>query len=43
MILVSLKQNPIELGADIVVMSLTKYMNGHTDVVMVIPREIFAL
>lgn len=27
-------QNPLELGADIVTHSLTKYMNGHTDVVM---------
>jgi cystathionine gamma-lyase len=27
-------QNPLELGADIVVHSLTKYMNGHSDVVM---------
>jgi cystathionine gamma-lyase len=26
-------QNPLELGADIVVHSLTKYMNGHSDVV----------
>jgi cystathionine beta-lyase/cystathionine gamma-synthase len=25
----------LELGADIVTHSLTKYMNGHTDVVMV--------
>lgn len=25
---------PLELGADIVVYSLTKYMNGHSDVVM---------
>lgn len=25
----------MELGADIVTHSLTKYMNGHTDVVMV--------
>lgn len=28
-------QNPLELGADIVMHSLTKYMNGHSDVVMV--------
>ncbi|XP_076640397.1 cystathionine gamma-lyase isoform X2 [Colletes latitarsis] len=27
-------QKPLELGADIVVYSLTKYMNGHSDVVM---------
>ncbi|CAG8751484.1 22439_t:CDS:2, partial [Dentiscutata erythropus] len=27
-------QNPIELGADIVVHSVTKYINGHSDVVM---------
>ncbi|RNA12631.1 cystathionine gamma-lyase-like [Brachionus plicatilis] len=27
-------QNPLELGADIVSHSLTKYMNGHSDVVM---------
>lgn len=27
-------QKPLTLGADIVMMSLTKYMNGHTDVVM---------
>ncbi|XP_072758051.1 putative cystathionine gamma-lyase 2 [Anoplolepis gracilipes] len=27
-------QKPFELGADIVVYSLTKYMNGHSDVVM---------
>lgn len=27
-------QNPLELGADIVTHSLTKYMNGHSDVVM---------
>jgi cystathionine gamma-lyase len=26
-------QNPIELGADIVVHSMTKYLNGHSDVV----------
>jgi len=32
-------QNPIELGADIVVHSLTKFINGHTDVVagMIVP------
>ena len=28
-------KNPIELGADIAMHSLTKYMNGHTDSVMV--------
>lgn len=27
-------QRPLELGADIVMHSLTKYMNGHTDVLM---------
>lgn len=27
-------QRPLEFGADIVVYSLTKYMNGHSDVVM---------
>lgn len=27
-------QRPLELGADIVVYSVTKYMNGHSDVVM---------
>merc|ERR1719331_1507028 len=27
-------QRPLELGADIVMYSLTKYMNGHTDVIM---------
>ncbi|XP_001601960.1 cystathionine gamma-lyase [Nasonia vitripennis] len=27
-------QRPLELGADIVVYSLTKYMNGHSDVIM---------
>jgi len=27
-------QNPLELGADVVLHSLTKYMNGHSDVVM---------
>lgn len=27
-------QRPLELGADVVVYSLTKYMNGHSDVVM---------
>eukprot|EP01111_Echinosteliopsis_oligospora_P004819 TRINITY_DN1789_c0_g2_i2.p1 TRINITY_DN1789_c0_g2~~TRINITY_DN1789_c0_g2_i2.p1 ORF type:complete len:429 (+),score=105.99 TRINITY_DN1789_c0_g2_i2:118-1287(+) len=27
-------QNPLELGADIVVHSITKYINGHSDVVM---------
>ena len=27
-------QRPLELGADIVMYSLTKYMNGHTDVLM---------
>ncbi|XP_076642704.1 cystathionine gamma-lyase [Halictus rubicundus] len=27
-------QKPLELGADIVVYSLTKYMNGHADIVM---------
>merc|ERR1711862_135730 len=27
-------QRPLELGADIVMYSLTKYMNGHTDIIM---------
>lgn len=27
-------QNPLGLGADIVMHSLTKYMNGHSDVIM---------
>lgn len=27
-------QRPLELGADIVMHSLTKYMNGHSDVIM---------
>lgn len=27
-------QRPLELGADLVVYSLTKYMNGHSDVIM---------
>ncbi|RIA95270.1 cystathionine gamma-lyase [Glomus cerebriforme] len=27
-------QNPLELGADIVVHSVTKYINGHSDVIM---------
>ena len=27
-------QNPLELGADIVIHSVTKYINGHSDVVM---------
>jgi cystathionine gamma-lyase len=27
-------QRPLDLGADIVMYSLTKYMNGHTDVIM---------
>jgi len=32
--IISLKQKPLELGADIVIYSLTKYMNGHSDVIM---------
>jgi len=32
--LTSYFQRPLELGADIVVYSLTKYMNGHSDVIM---------
>lgn len=32
--LTSYFQRPLELGADIVLYSLTKYMNGHSDVVM---------
>lgn len=27
-------QRPLDFGADVVVYSLTKYMNGHTDVIM---------
>lgn len=27
-------QRPLELGADIVMYSLTKYVNGHSDVIM---------
>lgn len=27
-------QRPLDLGADLVIYSLTKYMNGHSDVVM---------
>lgn len=27
-------QRPLDFGADIVVYSLTKYMNGHSDVIM---------
>lgn len=27
-------QRPLSLGADMVVYSLTKYMNGHADVIM---------
>lgn len=27
-------QRPLELGADLVLYSLTKYMNGHSDIVM---------
>ncbi|XP_014288356.1 putative cystathionine gamma-lyase 2 [Halyomorpha halys] len=27
-------QNPLSMGADVVVYSLTKYMNGHSDVIM---------
>jgi methionine-gamma-lyase len=36
-----LVQRPLELGADIVVHSLTKYINGHSDVVggMIIPKR----
>lgn len=33
-IMTSVLQSPLELGADIVVYSLTKYINGHQDVVM---------
>lgn len=32
--LTSYLQRPLELGADLCVYSLTKYMNGHSDVVM---------
>lgn len=36
-----LNQNPLELGCDIVLHSMTKYINGHTDVVagMVVVKE----
>lgn len=27
-------QRPLELGADVAMHSLTKYINGHTDVIM---------
>lgn len=27
-------QRPLDLGADLAVYSLTKYMNGHSDVIM---------
>jgi cystathionine gamma-lyase len=29
-----LPQKPLNLGADIVMYSMTKYMNGHADVIM---------
>ena len=34
-------QNPLELGADIVIHSMTKFINGHTDVVagMIVAKE----
>lgn len=32
--LTSYFQRPLELGADVVMYSLTKYMNGHSDVIM---------
>lgn len=32
--LTSYLQRPLNFGADLVVYSLTKYMNGHSDVVM---------
>lgn len=32
--LTSYLQRPLDFGADLVVYSLTKYMNGHSDVVM---------
>jgi len=32
--LTSYFQRPLELGADLVIYSLTKYMNGHSDVIM---------
>lgn len=34
-------QRPLELGADIVMHSMTKFLNGHTDVVagMIVPRD----
>lgn len=36
-----LLQRPLDLGADIVVHSLTKFLNGHSDVVggMIVPKE----
>ena len=36
-----INQNPLELGADIVVHSMTKFINGHTDVVagMVVAKD----
>lgn len=33
-VLTSYFQRPLELGADVVMYSMTKYMNGHNDVVM---------
>lgn len=32
--LTSYLQKPLDFGADIVMYSLTKYMNGHSDVIM---------
>lgn len=32
--MVSFSKNPLGLGADVVMHSLTKYMNGHSDVIM---------
>ncbi|MCD6192941.1 MAG: aminotransferase class I/II-fold pyridoxal phosphate-dependent enzyme [Candidatus Aminicenantes bacterium] len=34
-------QNPLDLGADIVIHSVTKFLNGHSDVVggVIVPRE----
>lgn len=32
--LTSYLQRPLDFGADVVVYSLTKYMNGHSDVIM---------
>ncbi len=33
-VLISLLQRPLSLGADLVCHSITKYINGHSDVIM---------